>query len=153
MESKNDALIEKAKQAKKQIKQKEAISNDKEFNKWEHIDKHEALYTDILKTYTDNINKTLLAKHEYKQCFFWVSIIILITTFILLAGVLGSISSGTIHTDFLGYIPLIASTTITFLTIFIVIPKIITKYLFNSEEEKYMYQIIKSIQDYDKEKS
>lgn len=39
---------------------------------------------------------------------------------------------------------------VSFLTIFFVIPKVITEYLFNSEEEKYMSEIIKNIQNYDK---
>lgn len=37
-----------------------------------------------------------------------------------------------------------------FLTVFLVIPKVVTEYLFNAEEEKYMSEIIRNIQNYDK---
>lgn len=39
----------------------------------------------------------------------------------------------------------------SFVVAFLKIPEIIAKYLFNTEEERYMDSIIKNIQDYDRE--
>ena len=39
---------------------------------------------------------------------------------------------------------------VALITVFIVLPKIMTKYLFDTEEEKNIYSIVKQIQDYDK---
>ena len=38
---------------------------------------------------------------------------------------------------------------VSMITVFMVLPKIMTKYLFDIEEEKNIYNIVKQIQDYD----
>ena len=43
----------------------------------------------------------------------------------------------------------IISSMAAMMTVFIVLPKIMTKYLFDVEEEKNIYNIVKQIQDYD----
>ena len=43
----------------------------------------------------------------------------------------------------------IISSMAAMMTVFIVLPKIMSKYLFDVEEEKNIYNIVKQIQDYD----
>ena len=53
----------------------------------------------------------------------------------------------------IGYMEIITSiisSMVALITVFIVLPKIMTKYLFDTEEEKNIYSIVKQIQDYDK---
>lgn len=40
--------------------------------------------------------------------------------------------------------------TVSFASVFIVLPKIIAEYLFNTSDEKNMVDIIKNMQEYDK---
>lgn len=113
-------------------------------------DKHETSYTAILDAYADNIKETLKIKRSYKTWVFWL-------TFILLAGVslfpilLLVIAIFWKPANLAEWCTVVLPVLISFLTVFIVIPEVITKYLFNSEEEKYMSEIIKNIQNYDKE--
>ncbi len=49
------------------------------------------------------------------------------------------------------HVSVLIGTFVSFLTVFIVVPHTIAKYLFNTDEEKYMTDIIKSIQVHDAE--
>lgn len=133
---------------------KDFVEMDISFNKQASSkEDHENSYTTILTTYANNIEKTLKDKHDYKKWFFYVSLGILVLTFLATFGILTVVAFRDLPVSCLEWVSIVAPATISFLTIFIIIPEIITKYLFNLEEEKYMYRIIKSIQDYDKEKS
>lgn len=142
----NNKLI---KEAVLDLQKQESIKDDNDIN-YKPKDEHEAAYSQILNAYSTNIQTTLRSKHSYKKCFFCISVSILVLTFGLFFITPIFFARGWIPENTLNNIPLVVSSTLSFLTIFIVIPKIITNYLFNLEEEKYMYQIIKSIQDYDK---
>lgn len=123
---------------------------DSEFNRPSQREKHETAYTEILNAYSTNIVKTLSKKRFYKTLIFWLSFVLLasisVGMFVLLA-----ILIVTDHIqDILDWCSIIVPAVVSFLTIFIVIPRVITEYLFNAEEEKYMSEIIKNIQNYDK---
>lgn len=120
------------------------VKTDEGFNK--NRQEHEASYTTILSAYSTDLEDTLTKKRQYKSVVFWLSFALLCLFPLLLIVVLFfSNRYEDLYKACLAIIP----TLISFLTVFIVIPKVITEYLFNSEEEKYMSDIIKNIQDYD----
>ena len=96
--------------------------------------------------YTTDLEKNLKTKRLYKHFVFWLAYVLLLaSTGFFCYIILHSLKSDDMERTILAIVPVV----ISFLTIFIVIPHIITEYLFNLEEEKYMSEIIKNIQLYD----
>ena len=97
---------------------------------------------------TADIKVTLRSKRKLKEEFYDICVFLLIFTctvfcLVILLMILGLVPSDSVA------IPV--GIIVSFLTVFIVIPHTITTYLFNTEEEKYMAEIIKSVQDHDVE--
>ncbi len=119
---------------------------------YENLGKHGQQYTEILDTYSKHLNKTLSLKRLMKKVFFWVAVGIMgfcilgIIAFVIVVAANAKNENFNIQ-DYI--VPLFTSIT-SFLTVFIVIPKIIAKYLFNSNEDDVMKNVVSSIQDYDK---
>ena len=109
---------------------------------------HNLSYNKLLDDYVNYMISNLKSKEKYKKYFFWFSFCTLIGSFILLCG--STIWALMYHVplDELGGL---ISAIISFLTMFFVIPKIITKYLFNENEEDNMYKLINNMQKYDSE--
>ncbi len=131
------------------------INNDYELKKCDSaamID-HSDEYTKLLKSYVKNVETTLADKRIHKWVFFVFSIIVLSAITVALGTVVYHIYTNSINNvDFIvdiNIISLLTTVLISFLTTFIVIPNIITNYLFNIEEEKNMSTVIKNIQEYD----
>lgn len=129
----------------------EKVKSDKQFNAPSPKDKHETAYTKILDAYADNIVQTLNKKSLFKTCVFWLTFALLAGGFLLLVGLLVILILCKPFTGIAEWCTVVIPALVSFVTVFIVIPKVITEYLFNLEEEKYMSEIIKSIQNYDKE--
>lgn len=110
---------------------------------------HSKKYTELLSTYIDNAEKSNKQKRRFKEAFFWISFGILFSScvsFLLLnisVFIFGVDSSKTEN-----IVALIAS-WVSLLTIYIAIPKLITDYLFNKEEDDNMMNLIMSIQNHD----
>lgn len=122
------------------------VENDDVFNKNNYQKKvHEEDYTKILAAYAENLGITLKRKRRYKTLVFWLSYVLLIAVSFVFGKMLFSDFENSAK-----WWSVIGPALASFLTVFIVIPKIITDYLFNAEEEKYMSEIIKNIQSYDK---
>ncbi len=128
------------------LEEKAAVQNDSQFNKPTSKEKHEDAYTKILDAYAADIVETLEKKSIYKSHVFWLSFSLLVGVSLLIVYLLRFKTLSTVTEWCMVVLPALVS----FLTVFFVIPKIITEYLFNSEEEKYMSEIIKNIQNYDK---
>lgn len=107
---------------------------------------HNEQFNRLLETYVDNLEENLYNKQIYKKRFFYSCLIILFGIALLLAIV--SISSLIIKE---ASIAVLIANIVSFLTAFIVLPNTIANYLFNNKEEENMTQIIKSIQEHDKE--
>ena len=110
--------------------------------------KHGELYTQLLDIYVSDIKVTLRSKRKLKEEFYDICVFLLIFTctvfcLVVLLMILGLVPSDSVA------IPV--GIIVSFLTVFIVIPHTITTYLFNTEVEKYMAEIIKSVQDHDVE--
>ena len=127
------------------------VKSDARFNKETAKDKHENAYTTILDAYAENIEKTLKTKRLLKAMVFWLAFALLSIVFLLLVFLLFWLVWKKPFTGLKEWCTVIIPALVSFLTVFFVIPKIITEYLLNSEEEKYMSEIIKNIQNYDKE--
>lgn len=118
----------------------------------ESIESHNLSYKSLLNVYLNSMGNNLIQKSKMKKSFFVISCIIMVSVCILEAiGILFPFVS-----VLLGYslsaiscIPLVSS-LISFFTVFIIIPQIIAKHLFNDKDENIMTNIFKDIQDYDK---
>lgn len=81
---------------------------------------------------------------------FWLAFILLAAVFVLLVGLLIVLIWKKPFTSIAEWCSIVLPALVSFHTVFFVIPKVITEYLLNSEEEKYMSEIIKTIQNYDR---
>lgn len=110
------------KEAVLNLQEQESIKDDSDIN-YRTKDEHEAAYSQILNAYSDNIQTTLQSKHSYKKCFFCVSVSILVLTFALFVVTPISFVLGLIPENTLNNIPLVVSSTLSFLFIAITLPK------------------------------
>ena len=123
------------------------IIDDSDFNfeKWARntVRNDSKKYGRILSSYENHIAKTLKFKRTYKHFVFWISLSILVITFIAFFCV------SLFAREVFDSLRFTVSSLISLVTIFIVIPQIISRYLFNKDEEKYMCEIVKNIQKHD----
>lgn len=115
------------------------------------LSEHNELYTILLKTYVEDFKDNASYKKVNKQklftisknLLFWIPFITLVfmfsTLFLMAFDKIAIVEA----------LPELITSMVTLLGTFMVIPKIITKYLFNKEEEKYLAEIIGKIQEYD----
>lgn len=106
-------------------------------------------YSEILDAYTKNAKRVLWIKLIFRVVFLIVSIGALVGTFGLFCTVLWWIAYEKIDIGYMQTMVSIISSMVSMITVFIVLPKIMTKYLFDIEEEKNIYNIVKQIQEYD----
>lgn len=116
------------------------------------LSRHSENYDDILKNYTNHVSETLKSKRNMKLAFFIVALSTMGLTVLSIAAcvIIIAINAQNESFDVQDYIVPVVSALVSFLTTFIVIPKIIAEYLFNSNEDSVMKDIVSSIQDYDK---
>ena len=131
------------------------VKNDEELleaSDEKSLKEHSKNYDTILLNYTSYLEKILNSKRIMKNFFFWMSfsiMIICILCMVILIFVAISLANNE-NFDITNYIIPFCTSIISFLTVFMIIPKIIAKYLFNNNEEAVMQTIIASIQEYDK---
>ena len=113
-----------------------------------YINSNNKSFSNLLNTYVKNANRNLIAKLIFKSIFFLACVGILIGIAILLIKITWFCLNNEVSTDTL--IVTMVNTLISFLSSFIVLPKIIAEYLYNSDEEKDMTELIKNIQERDK---
>lgn len=128
--------------------------NDFTISDKESMKRHNEYYDNILCSYSDKLKGNLAQKHFYKKIFFWICVSILIVILLFFIGITWWIAgyvlgNPDITFDLAGIVSVITGTAVTFLTSFMILPKIITDYLFNKDEEKNMMQIIENIQKHD----
>lgn len=130
------------------------IKNDEDLRQSDigSLGRHISDYDNILRNYATHVDKTLKHKRIMKAIFFGISAFTMVSC-VLIVGVcvlylLNNIFNESF--DILNYATPAITAITSFLTVYIIIPKIIAKYLFNSKEDDAMKNIIASIQDYDK---
>lgn len=110
---------------------------------------HSAEYTKLLEEYIANSKKTSTQKKLFKNVFFWVAISTLCLSFLLFAGICIYFSLQDFSQIEIEGLAAPISSLVSLLSLYIIIPKIIAKYLFNVKEDKHMAKIVKSVQKYD----
>lgn len=127
------------------VKSDEQLKNDDRFRMTERNRK----YSELLDAYTKNAKRVLLIKVIFRIVFLLVSVGALIGTFTVFCITIWCILTKKVEAAYIETIVSILSAMVSMVTVFIVLPKIMTKYLFDIEEEKNMYNVVKQIQDYD----
>ena len=112
-----------------------------------YLSHHNEDYSALLDIYVANAKESLNDKRKYKKIFYYSSLIVLagIIITLLISSIIAFTSKSSLQT----IVTLITAAT-SFMTAFIVIPKIIAEYLFNTSDETNFTDIIKNMQEYDK---
>lgn len=118
-----------------------------------NLSKHNKQYTALLKAYVKDFKRNSIIKKENKQTLFRIAknlligIPIVICLFMFVT--LGCLAFNKI--DVLESLPGLFTALGSLLGTFMVVPKMITQYLFNEKEEEHLAEIISKIQEYDRD--
>ena len=132
-----------------------AVESDEELHRGDRSSllEHNKQYTALLSAYVENFKNNSESKMKNKQCVFIISMILFVSipmcSLLIIAVTLVCLAYGCITV--LESLPELLAALTSLLGTFMVIPKIITKYLFNKDEEKHLADIINKIQDYDRD--
>lgn len=113
----------------------------------DQLDERNLLYTKLLKHYIDRYEKRLPINQRYKTIFFYffmafLFIISLSTTALIVFTCYSLLSNNIICSELIVGLITAGATMITSL---LVIPKIIATYLFSTQEDQYMSEIVNSM--------
>lgn len=118
-----------------------------------NLSEHNEQYTELLKAYVEDFKYNAINKRKNKQELFMIAKNLLkwipIITFIFMFVTLMCMAFGKV--DVLEALSGLVTALAALLGTFMIVPKMITKYLFNKKEEKHLAEIISKIQDYDRE--
>ena len=120
------------------------------------MESHNESYTNILKAYSDSLKENLKFKNTCKNWFFYLCMAVMGIICISLVVILFVITYMTFKYQHLSFqinniVAIVTAIGVAFISSFIIIPKIITEYLFNLKEEENMMNIIQNIQKHDLE--
>lgn len=123
-------------------------------NDIEAVIEHNRSYSYILKSYSRNLKasselKLRFKKEFFEQCCLILGVIVLVLVGVVIWTAFRILSYPEIQFDTHGIATVLATLAGTFLTSFIVLPYVISKYLFNTEEEKHLMKVLKIIKAYD----
>ena len=116
------------------------------------LSQHNIQYTVLLKAYVKDFERNSENKRKNKEDLFqiakmllkWIPILNIIFIFLTLACLAWD------RVDILEALPGLLTSMASLLGTFMVVPKMITKYLFNKKEEEHLAKIISKIQKYDR---
>ncbi len=118
-----------------------------------NLSEHNKQYTRLLKAYVDNFEKSFKEKQEAKKKLLWIAIALLVgipvCTMIITCATLYCMVRG--EATALEVWPGLLVASGALIGTYMVIPKMVTGYLFHTQEECHLAEIISKIQDYDKE--
>ena len=116
-----------------------------------HLSKHNEEFSELLFEYVENYKKACKIKLSARKKMFCASVVILLmTTFTVVGAVIWGCVFITMNKgDITAVLPTIVGAVVSLVSAFMVIPQIIANYFYNSDEEKYLSDIIGKIQDYD----
>lgn len=116
-----------------------------------NLSAHNKEYTKLLKAYVEDFTKNSKKKRKHKEELFKIAKILLFfiptATVILMFVILYCLANNKV--SILEILPELIAVLITLMGTFMTIPKMITKYLFNKDEENHLAKIIGKIQKYD----
>lgn len=115
------------------------------------LSKHNELYTTLLKAYIDDFILNSENKRNNKRELFKISkqLLLLVPTLTMIVVLLVVVCLAKDRLGIVETIVTLISALTTLLGTLLIIPKMITKYLFNKKEDEYLANIIEKIQDYD----
>lgn len=123
------------------------LNNDKR-----SLSEHNEQFSKLLKAYVDDFEKNSVQKRKNKEIIFKIAKNLLIwvpvAVFLFISGTLMGIIAQKI--DMLEGFASLFTALGTLIGTFMMIPKMITRYLFNKSEEEHLAEIIGKIQEYDK---
>lgn len=127
----------------------EYINNDKR-----SMSEHNKCYTTILKAYSETLKDNILEKNKLKKCFFWICSAILVGIALAFVSCLCIslyyiFAYPGISFDIASIVSVMGAMATAFISSFMILPKVITRYLFNKKEEENMMNVINKIQEYD----
>lgn len=110
--------------------------------------KRDIQYTDLITTYSGYIKQTI----QFKNVARWTSFIVFILVFIIIISfAVGSIQLVAHKKNIeIGEMTTIITAATALISSIIVIPQKIVEFIFNREEDKYIVDVIKNTQDFDK---
>lgn len=118
-----------------------------------NLSEHNKEYTRLLKAYVEDFTENSKNKRKNKEQLFKIAKILLFfiptATIILMFVILFCLANNKV--SIFDAIPELILALTTLLGTFMTIPKMITKYLFNKEEENHLAKIIGKIQKYDRD--
>lgn len=125
------------------------VSTDSDLSELDtgYLSHHNDDYSALLDIYVENARHSLNDKRQYKKIFYYSSLAVLggIIFILIITIIFAFFSKSSVQT-----IVTLVTVATSFMTAFIVIPKIIAEYLFNTSDESNFTDIIKNMQDYDK---
>lgn len=127
----------------------EYITNDKR-----SMNEHNECYTRILETYSYTLETNILEKNKLKKKFFHICSYILIgiaLAFVvcLIICLYNIFKYPEESFDIASIVSVMGAMATAFISSFMILPKVITRYLFNKKEEENMMNVINKIQKYD----
>lgn len=127
----------------------EYITNDKR-----SMNEHNECYTRILETYSYTLEANILEKNKLKKRFFHICSYILIgiaLAFVvcLIICLYNIFKYPEESFDIASIVSVMGAMATAFISSFMILPKVITRYLFNKKEEENMMNVINKIQKYD----
>lgn len=131
------------------LETKQILSND-----INAVYEHNKIFTQILNSYSKNLDSSSEQKKFFKKVFFCLCCCILGITFLMIVAVISIVTYMIfryqhLSFDINGIYSILGVLTGTFLTTFIVLPYIISKYLFNIREEDNLMTIVNLIKEHD----
>lgn len=132
-----------------------SVKSDEELHRGDTTSllEHNQQYTALLNAYVKDFKRNSKSKIKNKKCVFTISMILLagipLFSLFLIAATLICLACGCITA--IESLPELLAALASLLGTFMAIPKIITKYLFNKDEEDHLAVIINKIQDYDRD--
>ena len=113
----------------------------------DYIQSNNKSFSRLLDAYVNNTRKNLLAKLWFKIVFFCACVVILISIVVLM--IWGTIYCLKNPVEKETLIISMINSVVSFTASFIVLPHTIANYLFNTDEEKDMTEVVKSIQEHE----
>lgn len=120
----------------------------------EAVNSHNKHFSRILELYCENLNNSFIQKRFFKTIFFIICCSVLVAMGVTAIVVIGTVVYMTfkyqnLKFDINGIYTILGGTLGAFLTSFIVLPYVISRYLFNTYEENNLMQIVRLIKEHD----
>lgn len=134
----------------KQVESDEALLHKSDTSS---LSAHNEQYTALLRAYVRDFENNAKDKRQNKQVLFkiakrllfWIPLVVILFIFVTL------ICIALDKVDVLEALPGLFTALATLLGTFLIVPQMITEYLFNKDEENHLAEIISKIQEYDRD--